>query len=260
MAEPEPNKKWDELLRAQARAPRPEIDLDPVTRRLLQEEVKKAYGAALARPSKLHAFSRWWIRWPLATAFVACAILLVVQNRRFEETKKPEDQKREPASSDLLSSAEAPRGQAFGGRMLAAPGAAPAARAENDAASGSVATRTERQGYALRDSAPPYFLNAQPEQSAALRAFRVEKQGSNVIVLDRDGSVYSGDVVEERGATVGGYVFRVQGTNQTAQQAVDFQGRLDFTTNAQTQVANARVTGAATVGTTNQVRVDAAQK
>src|SRR5581483_11363497 len=85
MPEAEPNKKMDGLLRAYAKKPRPAVELHPVSRRVLQEEVKTIYGPGEAQRKKKGFWPAWWIRWPVAAGLAAWAVALVLSNRRYEE-------------------------------------------------------------------------------------------------------------------------------------------------------------------------------
>src|ERR1700691_5975972 len=62
----EPNNNMDELLRAYAKKRReqaePALELHPATRKLLQDEVKRTFGAT---PAPTRRRSSWLVRWPI---------------------------------------------------------------------------------------------------------------------------------------------------------------------------------------------------
>jgi hypothetical protein len=273
MPEPEPNKKWDALLRAHAKKPHPEAQLHPVSRRALQEEVKKTYGTGEALPKKPGLFSHWWLRGPLAAGFAACAVLLILQNRRFEDTKSFDNPTGSlltgaaPASAPVFQEekAKSPAAQSFfGGRLLVASNTVEANGAVTVTTAGSAPVTDRLSGNEVN-----FQFQNQAATQDVLRSFRVERMGDRVQVTDDDGSVYAGKIAEPRMATNGSYAFAVHGVNHTLQQAVVFSGRLDAAgaqqgavngaagNNLQALNKIARVHGVAKVGATNQIQVNA---
>ena len=126
-----------------------------------------------------------------------------------------------------------------------------------------------------------YFLNSAPQTqvkdrtdaaaaSQVLNRFRFQESGRLLVVVDSDGSSYSGATLSQQSGT---NTFLVSGTNRTLNQRVEFRGRyfrmapqqLQFQQNqnqtrqAQEQLAReqVRVQGQAVVGNNNQVQVDA---
>jgi len=119
----------------------------------------------------------------------------------------------------------------------------------------------------------------------ALNLFQLERSGDRVRVVDADGSVYTGNVIAAQGiqgqtarkqqlmdsagqapSTVN-YSFAVHGVNNSSRQRVDFNGSFmqvpignvnGMLSNFQNQGQAARVSGTATVGASNQFRVEAA--
>ncbi len=293
MPESEPNKRMDALLRAYAKRVRPGVQLYQASRRALQEEVKKVYGGGEAKVKKGRFWPAWWIRWPVAAGLAAWAVLLVVNNRRFEEgqarsrqaanflaARKSESLRREP---EMAAAPPAPSAAP----MALAPAAAPMSAAPSGAAKmiqgvGGVAATADL----MFQSGQQLFQNSAPAQQV-LNNFRVQREGERVLVTDGDGSVYAGNVVSPDREALGrrrsvaagemgemAYGFAVRGTNRSLQQSVSFKGNLanaavgaaqggnaplvNQTQNApQAQNQAARVTGTVTVGGTNQYRVEA---
>jgi hypothetical protein len=259
MGEPETNKKWDGLLRAYAKKPQPETVLHPVSRKALHAEVARTFGAEKTSKAKAGALSRWWIRWPLAVGFAACAVLMIVQNRRFEETRAQE----KFGMGSELAKAPAPIAE----REKARGAEAPAGRARTLGAMAATARAPQPATPLAAAAGGPYFLSGTPAP-AVLQAFQVQRNGSNVMVTDRDGSIYTGQVVAPPTRTVAGYSFTVNGMNRSIQQAVQFDARLDSPTNEVAadalatsrdfkQNGAARVSGTARVGSTNQIHIEA---
>jgi hypothetical protein len=259
MPEPELNKKWDKLLRAYARRPQPQVLLHPVSRRALQAEAAKTFGTSAKAPKKESIFAKWWVRGPLAVGFAAWAVLLVAQNRRYEESRMVAGREMPIAASPQAGrvaldskSAAAPMA-AQASAKLAASGASAAAGEFSYSTRQALKTQSSwRNTYATpvlegrRKTADALVANAPTAASeVVLQTFQINRNGAEVRVQDRDGSVYSGQVTGA-GATAE-YGFAVQGTNRSTQQAVNFTG----------QVEAARVSGMATVGETNQVPVEA---
>ena len=276
MPETEPNKKWDALLRAYAKKQRRDVELHPVSRRALQDEVKKTFGTETGRGEKRSLLTRWWFRAPLAGVFAACAVMLSIQNRRFEETKgldrrmTPLTAAKAPESAATLDLVKAKPmvtaggtigGGGFGGANVVARSASPLG-----AAAGSF---RQLQAYDnLTQNARSSFQNNISGQKV-LNSFLLDRSGDRVLVTDKDGSVYSGQVLAAKTETAAGYSFAVHGVNNSIQQAVDFKGRFDtvpnqaqnvngYVSNAANQTPQARISGTATVGATNQFRVEAA--
>jgi len=275
MPETEPNKKWDALLRAYAKKQRREVELHPVSRRALQDEVTRTFGTETDRAAKRSLLARWWFRAPLAGVFAACAILLIIQNRRFEETKAL-DSRAMPSAGPMPESAAtldlvkakpaviaggAIGGGGFGGATVAARSAS--------ALGAPAGSARQLQAYDnLTQNARSSFQNYFSGQKV-LNSFLLDRSGDRVLVTDKDGSVYSGQVVAGKAETTAGYSFAVHGVNNSIQQAVDFKGRFDtvpvplitvngLVSNAANQMPQARISGTATVGATNQFRVEAA--
>ena len=141
-----------------------------------------------------------------------------------------------------------------------------------------------------------------------LVSFELQQDGSNIAVVDADGSVYQGslqtnspvsqnqvptvappgaaqsqisDVANNQGAAGNNFYFRVTGQNRTSKQNIVFSGNLiplaGSTVNSQAAatannsagggeisqaqnaafLSNSRITGTATVDTTNQIEVNA---
>jgi hypothetical protein len=238
----------NELLRKYSQQRRRQgVALHPVSRRALQDAVRQEFGEKRA-PAKPSLLSSWWIRCPLATALAACAVLLVLKNRRFEEANAP----------------MAPTVAAVPASRLAAPAAMPMGGAapvfRNGASSPVAENRAQTFTQAGASLAASDKVAAAP---AVLQSFQVRRAGNRVTITDADGSIYDGTVREDKseaaihGAvskaqTAPGYGFSVQGVNTRIQQPVQFSGRVISAAGA------ARVVGAATVGATNQMRIEAA--
>ena len=120
-----------------------------------------------------------------------------------------------------------------------------------------------------------YFLNSAPQSKDKLEAaknvltrFTMQGAERNLVVVDADGSLYSGARVSQAGGT---NAFVVSGTNRTLNQRVDFSGnyyraplqqpQVNLQQQTQNQIQNAqeqvRVQGQAVVDNKNQVPVDA---
>jgi hypothetical protein len=277
MPEPEQNKKWDALLRAYAKKPRPEIELHPVSRRVLQDEVKKTFGTGGGAAKKAGLFSRWWFRWPLAAAFGACAILLIVQNRRFEEQQSLDRRVMPMSAANAPPPTAAPQATELASPAVVTAGTiagrldAPSNLLTRNKAAFGASARFTAQGGAVDklfvSNGRQLFQNGPPAQKV-LNSFQVERTGDRVQVTDGDGSVYTGQVVALRVEAATSYSFAVHGVNNSIQQPVDFNGRFDSNqtqlqrdngavSNAQNLSQTVRVSGTATVGATNQFPVDA---
>lgn len=318
----------DALLRAYGKRPRPGVELHPAARRALQDEVKTVFGRA-TRPRPKPIWAGWWLRLPLAGAFAAVAVMLILQNRRYE---KAQHYSREAgatlAGSGHIRAREANE-VARESRPMASPGPAPGAGpmsslstaraiapsepagATNTLASAPPATFGEaaqsdmprpsaavvtRSGRRASQVTPPIFKSA-PPAPVVLDTFRVQRQGENVLVTDGDGSVYRGKVVKPTAEATGkpsapgeenSYTFSVQGVNQSLRQPVNFHGRVAVVSKAgdlhgaapsgragethdalqspESETLRASsilgravtvVSGIATVGATNRVRIEA---
>lgn len=237
------------------------------------------------RGKKPGLFSAWWLRWPLAAGFVACAVLLIAQNRRFEDQKSYAANRSLPAVP--APSVNAPTMTAASAPPPPKVSAAPPAASMFKAVAADNLTRNDSQ---------QMFQNvaAQAPPAEVLNSFQVKREGNQVLVTDADGSVYTGAVVPpvQTGASKAkpgfggaarametqagrasaaatapegdGYSFAVRGVNNRVRQAVHFNGRFTATpltnnslSNFQNQGQSARVSGVATVGATNQIQVDA---
>ena len=185
----------------------------------------------------------------MAAAFVGCAVLLILQNRRFEEGQNYSRRPVEMAAAKDL-------------KQSAAPSYASAAAAAS--VFGGVAMDKVEL-----DSGSQMFWNSAPAQAPQpiLNSFQVRRQGDQVVVRDEDGSVYKG---KAEGGAATAYNFAVQGVNNRSQQAVQFRGQMTQMTqmtagnsrasNGQSQAlvaAAARVSGTVTVGATNQFQIEA---
>ena len=110
--------------------------------------------------------------------------------------------------------------------MRPASAAAPAAMAPK---AGSALAAANRQNFQQIDNRQQYRRNAfSPPLPNVLNSFAVERQGSKVRVIDNDGSVYSGEAMEDATAQnqpgSQSFNFRVSGANNQLNQNVVFTG------------------------------------
>jgi hypothetical protein len=312
----------DELLRAYAKKRReqagPVAEMDPVTRNLLQQEVKRTFAASPA-PTPAPAGQSWraW-RWPLLAMWGAMAALLVMfamintQLRSLApDTAKVEGNKKKEEKIDALAknsppvaarrmtnlaAREARAPQSFGSAAVpTAPGgvpqAAPAGAAglggtfANGAAPAAVSAKALPQipvvaapaandGTDVADANFVQVHDRAREGAAAsppsnlLSNFRLNRAGQKVSVVDFDGSVYNGQVLNaiSRNGAIGGralggaqqsanapkdaiedanWTFDVSGFNNSLKQNISFFGNVldmpmtNFTSNAASQFRNA---------------------
>jgi hypothetical protein len=275
MESPEPNGKMDELLRAYAKKRReqaePPLQMHPATRKLLQDEVKRTWGAEPAPPRQ----SWRTLRWPLlamGSGFAALIVMLAVVNSQMRSLL-PASAPMEQNVSQAKPMFKAPAPMSEKRRMDAAGSPQPL----------SVGNLSEpRLAADALVKAPPLgsddssvvageFVQVhdraqkkaeQSPQSNILSAFRILRSGQNVRIVDADGSVYVGQVLISGSMSLGGraavdrYVraktrnttnegaswgFKVTGTNIHLQQNIVFTG------NVLTTTASAPTSAAATL-------------
>jgi hypothetical protein len=287
MPSDEPNKNMDDLLKAYAKKRReqaePALEMHPATRKMLQEEVKRAL-AAPPKHTRSNWFSGMWGVGALGGAFAVLLLLFVVFRMPMNDTARTAP----PPSHTLRDSkavapAAAPAADKNGLSEAASAAAAPANLAGSAAPSGagaappadSLAQSARREmryggrgpqanssvldteknasapppGSAGPDVAEGAFVQVQSSAAESppsniLSNFRVSRAGQNVRVVDGDGSIYDGQVLDDFAsdtrqdftkktqqqakdisqAATANYAFKVAGTNRLAQQRVVFTG------------------------------------
>jgi hypothetical protein len=222
MPSPEPNKEMEDLLRAYASRRREQgrqqlpSEMRAASRASLQNEVRRAFGAAKPRPAGVPAW-RWlasyWPRLALGGGLAALLILVFV-------TRVPPTATRSflPASA-VSQSFDVFRVKSLGQQFVQVSNA--------------------RQ-----------LQNGTTGQATVLANFQMAREGRNVIVYDADGSIYRGTVLEpavakdksafrstfqsasrgrasragETGDDAAKYSFQVSGMNNNLKQNVVFTG------------------------------------
>jgi hypothetical protein len=220
--------------------------MHPATRRWLQGEVARVYGA------ELPAAAPWWKRFHLGWAIALIAIFGISALTLRQSPRRVETVTGAPApESDLKRKAEAAPAEA--------PVAATAAVEKKEILAGAAGATKSK--LTANDEMNLFSNNI---NSSVLNRFELEESGAVLNFRDADGSTYGGRVIATR---ANAKAFTATGTNQTLQQNVVFTGevvRAPMPVQQQAQQQNLRVVleqvrvqGRAYVGRTNRVEIDA---